>query len=126
MNQNKSVEEVMNDFPCINSQCDGYGNIPHQVSEEEWEAEQCQFCFEYRFPFKELIKQERQTSQEREREIVVDEVIEIIESVQLTATKKYADDTTPDKAKVVNEWLMPEVKRNIIEAVKTLTNPNKD
>ncbi len=56
---------------------------------------------------------------ERLRE-VVEEVIEIIESVQLIATKKHANDTTPEKAKIVNEWLMPEVKRNIIEAVKTI------
>lgn len=26
--------------------CDGSGSIPHQVSEDEWEAEQCQWCAE--------------------------------------------------------------------------------
>ena len=26
--------------------CDGSGSIPHQVQEDEWEAEQCQWCYE--------------------------------------------------------------------------------
>ncbi len=66
-----------------------------------------------------VLTQDRSQADERLRE-VVEEVIEIIESVQLIATKKHANDTTPEKAKIVNEWLMPEVKRNIIEAVKTI------
>ena len=26
--------------------CDGSGSIPHQIAEDEWEAEQCQWCYE--------------------------------------------------------------------------------
>ncbi len=26
--------------------CDGAGSIPHQIGDNEWEAEQCQWCFE--------------------------------------------------------------------------------
>ena len=26
--------------------CDGSGSIPQQVAEQEWEAEQCQWCYE--------------------------------------------------------------------------------
>lgn len=26
--------------------CDGSGSIQHQIGEDEWEAEQCQWCFE--------------------------------------------------------------------------------
>ncbi len=55
-------ETFLKQFKCIQSDCDGNGNIPvlvsgiRQVSETEceqtqdWEAEQCQFCAEYRFP----------------------------------------------------------------------------
>lgn len=42
--------EFDKDFPCINTSCDNNGSIPHQVYEDEWEAEQCQYCFEVRFP----------------------------------------------------------------------------
>jgi len=30
---------------CSNTRCIG-GSIPHQVGDDEWEAEQCQFCYE--------------------------------------------------------------------------------
>lgn len=42
-------------FTCIQRSCDGNGNIPHQVSHDEWEAEQCQFHGEYLFPLKQFI-----------------------------------------------------------------------
>ena len=63
---------------------------------------------------------------QKAQENTTKEVIEIIESVQLVATKKHKNDTTPEKAKIINDWLMPEVKRNIIEAVKTLHRPKLD
>ena len=63
---------------------------------------------------------------QKAQENTIKEVIEIIESVQLVATKKHKNDTTPEKAKIINDWLMPEVKRNIIEAVKTLHRPKLD
>lgn len=66
---------------CINSSCDGKGSIPVQVGEEEWEAEQCQYCFEIRFPAIEAFKKEftnlyttLQKEREAERELLVEKV----------------------------------------------------
>jgi hypothetical protein len=54
----QAQEKAREKLPCINPSCDGHGNIPHQVSENEWEAEQCQFCYEYRLqPLDDVIKQ---------------------------------------------------------------------
>lgn len=39
-------------FKCIQNECDGQGNIPYQVGEGEWLADQCQFHAEYLFPIK--------------------------------------------------------------------------
>ena len=47
--RNRTFDEK---FKCIQSDCDGQGNIPHQVAEDDWEAEQCQFHAEYLFPIK--------------------------------------------------------------------------
>jgi len=69
------IEEIiLENHRCINSDCDNHGNIPVKVSEreyvthdmaldacdpslegslcsdEKWEAEQCQYCYEIRFP----------------------------------------------------------------------------
>lgn len=45
-------------FPCIQEGCDNNGSIPNQVSEDEWEQQQCQYCDEKRLPAKEFIKSE--------------------------------------------------------------------
>lgn len=46
-------------FKCINFDCDNDGTIPEAVMGQdglpEWEARQCQFCFEFRFPLKKFI-----------------------------------------------------------------------
>lgn len=47
--ENKIREKFLEKFKCTNSDCDGKGNIPHQIGEDDWETEQCQICFEYRF-----------------------------------------------------------------------------
>ena len=44
-------------FKCIQKDCDGNGCIPVQVSEDDWEADQCQFHAEYIFPIKSHITQ---------------------------------------------------------------------
>lgn len=46
----KLRESLSKDVLCINSSCDLNGTIANQISEDEWEPQQCQFCFEYRFP----------------------------------------------------------------------------
>lgn len=42
-------------FKCINNDCDGMGNIPVRDSDGDWTAEQCQYCFEKRFPAKQFL-----------------------------------------------------------------------
>ncbi len=39
-------------FPCIQSDCDGGGNIPVGDNENGWHAEQCEFHAKYLFPLK--------------------------------------------------------------------------
>lgn len=62
---------------------------------------------------------EKEQELQKARADTLKEVIEIIESVQVTAQKMSANDTRPEKAKLVNDWLMPEVKRNIIKAIQS-------
>lgn len=50
------VAELAELFKCIDDRCDNRGNIPHQVSDDEWEAQKCQFCFEKRFPMIESLR----------------------------------------------------------------------
>lgn len=50
--QEKQDKEFEEKFKCIQGDCDGQGNIPYQVGEGEWLAEQCQFHSEYLFPIK--------------------------------------------------------------------------
>lgn len=55
----KGIEEFNDKFKCINFErlgCDNLGNIPVQVGEGEWEAEQCQYCFERLFKYREFIR----------------------------------------------------------------------
>jgi len=40
------MEEFKSIFKCINSNCDNNGTIANQVSEDEWEPQQCQYCDE--------------------------------------------------------------------------------
>jgi len=63
-NNKHLINRFNEEFPCINSSCDGAGNIPHQVNDDEWEAEQCQFCFEYRFKAVKFIQKELATQME--------------------------------------------------------------
>lgn len=79
----KLIEEFEQKLPCKDIDCDGKGSIPRlhyrtvQVSDteaiqqEEWEQEQCQFCFEYRFPVRDLITKAYNAGREEERERVV-------------------------------------------------------
>ncbi len=46
----ESAKAFEEQFKCIQSDCDGNGCIPHQVADDEWEAQQCQFHAEYLFP----------------------------------------------------------------------------
>ena len=57
----EKVAEITKEFVCIDGSCDNNGCIPYQVSEDEWEARQCEFCYKIRFP---IIEQFTQTLQD--------------------------------------------------------------
>jgi hypothetical protein len=46
-----------------------------------------------------------------------EDIIELINSVQVSAPRRHANDTDPEKAEFLNKWLMPVVKKNITEAI---------
>ena len=55
--QYEDIKGIVGEVPdCVATNCDGEGNIPHQISEDEWEAEQCQYCYEIRFPKRDILK----------------------------------------------------------------------
>ena len=69
MNINKEFDEK---FHCIQRECDGNGNIPVQVDEDEWEAEQCRFHDEYLFPIKQFINEKLEQQKEHyEKELKI-------------------------------------------------------
>ena len=72
-------------FKCIDDSCDGQGNIPHQISEDEWEAQQCQFHAEYLFPLKKLIQSEIDLAVAKKEK-------EIVESIEQTLELSCVDD----------------------------------
>ena len=41
-----SMQIIVEDCPNMPNGCSNDGCIPHQVGEGEWEAEQCEFCYE--------------------------------------------------------------------------------
>lgn len=56
----QDIEKEFDDkFKCINVDnlnCDSKGNIPVQVGEGEFEAEQCEYCFQRLFKYKDFIR----------------------------------------------------------------------
>jgi hypothetical protein len=54
LDETMTIEEIVIEFqeklPCIQTGCIGDGVIPNRVSEDEWEPEQCQYCYQVRFP----------------------------------------------------------------------------
>ena len=51
----KRLQEFDEKLPCVNRGCDNNGSIAHQVGEDDWEQEQCQWCDEVRLPFKQFL-----------------------------------------------------------------------
>lgn len=41
-----TTQVPVEDCPNMPNGCNNDGCIPHQVSENEWQAQQCQFCYE--------------------------------------------------------------------------------
>jgi len=73
----QQVEEIRVAFPCIDSSCDQNGCIPHQVAEEEWEAQQCEFCYKIRFP---MLEEAEKILQERDR-IAREDALKVVKSI---------------------------------------------
>jgi hypothetical protein len=51
------LKEFNEKFTCIDLNCNNNGTIANQISEDEVEAQQCQYCFEVRFPFRNFLSQ---------------------------------------------------------------------
>jgi len=61
----ETLKEFDDKFKCIQKDCDGTGNIPYQVGDDDWEADQCQFHAEYIFPIKKFLKSKLQEAIEQ-------------------------------------------------------------
>jgi len=64
----EKIKELMDSFKCIQSDCDNNGTITVADENGDPMPEQCQFCFEIRFPLRNKIKQTLQDCQKREQE----------------------------------------------------------
>ncbi len=84
----KEIEAFEKEFQCIAIQCDNKGTIPNRIGEDEWEAEQCEYCYTVRFPLIEKYKQSllrftRSVIEEampEEKKIIQPECVEDVES----------------------------------------------
>ena len=65
-------QEFDEKFKCIQSDCDGKGNIPAGNEEDGWYAEQCEFHAKYLFPLKSFIQKLLVEAEERGRGEAVD------------------------------------------------------
>lgn len=87
-------KQFLEKFKCIDSGCDQTGTIPHQIGDDEWEAQQCQFCSEVRFPAADFIL----TLRKNDRETTVRAVIEKMRQIATTNRDSYGDER-----KAINE-----------------------
>lgn len=53
-NKTQTVEDIKKALPCIEQGCAGDGSIAVWVN-EEWEQQQCEYCFTVRFPLFDFI-----------------------------------------------------------------------
>lgn len=115
MSQNKSVEEVVEEFiqqflpTDLDERLEDY--TAEELKQETWSIR----AYAIRNKLTKLLQQERQTSQEREREIVEEILRRIDPKIAQTAHGEALLEDVVDDIKVVAQ------KYNI-----TLTNPNKD
>lgn len=69
--KNQTLEELIEEYdkiqPCIDSGCGNSGIIANQVGEDEWEPQQCEYCYKIRFPVKAFIKKVYEAGGEAER-----------------------------------------------------------
>jgi hypothetical protein len=69
-----NLDKFDEEFKCIQGDCDGYGHIPEQISEDEWTSHQCQFHAEYLIPIGNFILQDRQEAYNAGRQSGLEEV----------------------------------------------------
>jgi len=74
----KKVEEFRKEFKCIENGCDGDGNIPVQVSLDEWIADECQFHAEYLIPMENTFRQALTKTAEKARVEGEDKVLDMV------------------------------------------------
>lgn len=67
-------EEWENKYTCPNTGCDNNGTIAVQVGEEEFEAQQCQYCYEIWFPLRDAIRTQIALAEERGRKEMKEKV----------------------------------------------------
>ena len=48
----------------------------------------------------------------------VEEIIKIIETLNIEGVNRFDGDKTQNVRDYLNDWLMPEIKRNLIKAIK--------
>jgi hypothetical protein len=48
----------------------------------------------------------------------VEEIIKIIETLNIEGVNRFDGDKTQNVRDYLNDWLMPEIKQNLIEAIK--------
>lgn len=70
-------------FKCIDRNCDGAGNIPHQIAEGEWEAQQCQFCFEHRFPLLSFIADREALAERRGEQSERQFILNVLDGIDI-------------------------------------------
>jgi hypothetical protein len=73
-NQTSWEVEFDKEFKCINSNCDSKGNIPVKDADGDWVAEQCQYCFERLFKYKDFIRKVVAQAKAEERQRIVDKI----------------------------------------------------
>ena len=127
MSQNKSVEEVVDEMPkmvCLQCRGDGYDVIAGYNTGEP-EQIQCHACHAEMYYttldcVRTLLQQERQTSQERERERCVG----IVKNFHTDSKDEYADEIVEE---IIEDLQNPDVHPIDDDGrYITLTNPNKD
>ena len=105
MDKEKLFEEFDEKFKCIKLDCDGQGNIPCQISEGEWEAEECEFHAKYLFPIKSFLSEKLDQARAEERERIREKLERIkldMDVVMCDCGEPYKDS---DPAKLIDTLL---------------------
>lgn len=117
-------KEFQENFECIQSGCDGSGNIPRPIYNEngvEWEAGQCQFHAEYLNEFEKFLEakldqayqQGYEEAKEKAKQIVLEEI-----------KNKIKPDVVLDNFMITAEYRLGELRGYNKALNEVLSNPN--